>query len=48
MIVLQDEASQLVAHLTRLEKGESFFDVCAAPGNKTTQIINEAREKPAL
>jgi 16S rRNA (cytosine967-C5)-methyltransferase len=52
-IVLQDEASQLVAHLARLEKGESFFDVCAAPGNKTTQIINgqiinEARERGAL
>ncbi len=47
-IVLQDEASQLVAHLAQLEKGESFFDVCAAPGNKTTQIINEARERGAL
>ncbi len=39
-IVLQDEASQLVAHLVALKPGESFLDVCAAPGNKTTQIIN--------
>jgi 16S rRNA (cytosine967-C5)-methyltransferase len=39
-LVLQDEASQLVAHLVDLQPGESFFDVCAAPGNKTTQIIN--------
>ncbi|HEV7642824.1 MAG TPA: 16S rRNA (cytosine(967)-C(5))-methyltransferase RsmB [Pyrinomonadaceae bacterium] len=47
-IVLQDEASQLVAHLAQLRKGESFLDVCAAPGNKTTQIINEAQERGAL
>lgn len=39
-LALQDEASQLVAHLVALKPGESFFDVCAAPGNKTTQIIN--------
>ena len=39
-LALQDEASQLVAHLVALKSGESFFDVCAAPGNKTTQIIN--------
>jgi 16S rRNA (cytosine967-C5)-methyltransferase len=44
-IVLQDEASQVVAGLVKLEEGESFLDVCAAPGNKTTQIINEARAR---
>lgn len=39
-IVLQDEASQMVAGLVRLQPGENFLDVCAAPGNKTTQIIS--------
>jgi 16S rRNA (cytosine967-C5)-methyltransferase len=41
-VVLQDEASQLVGHLAALRSNESFLDVCAAPGNKTTQIISEA------
>jgi len=41
-VVLQDEASQLVGHLAALKSGESFLDVCAAPGNKTTQIVSEA------
>lgn len=39
-VVLQDEASQMVASLVGLKTGESFLDVCAAPGNKTTQIIS--------
>lgn len=41
-IYLQDEASQLVAQVTKLNIGEnqSFLDVCAAPGSKTTQIAN--------
>lgn len=37
-IYFQDEASQLVGQTVRLENGQSFFDVCAAPGSKTTQI----------
>ena len=47
-IVLQDEASQMVARLADLAANESFLDVCAAPGNKTTQIINEARRNGVL
>lgn len=35
-IYIQDESSQLVAGLADLKEGESFFDVCAAPGSKTT------------
>ncbi len=39
-IYFQDEASQLVAQTVGLKKGESFLDVCAAPGSKVTQIAN--------
>jgi 16S rRNA (cytosine967-C5)-methyltransferase len=35
-IYFQDEGSQLVAAAVDLRDGESFFDVCAAPGSKTT------------
>lgn len=37
-IYLQDEASQLVAHIVAPQRGESILDVCAAPGSKTTHI----------
>jgi 16S rRNA (cytosine967-C5)-methyltransferase len=37
-IYFQDEASQLVAQAVKLKAGESFLDVCAAPGSKITQI----------
>jgi len=37
-IYLQDEASQLVAHVVAPQAGESILDVCAAPGSKTTHI----------
>ncbi|MEP6924646.1 MAG: 16S rRNA (cytosine(967)-C(5))-methyltransferase RsmB [Pyrinomonadaceae bacterium] len=37
-IYLQDEASQLVAHIARINAGENFLDVCAAPGGKTTLV----------
>ncbi len=37
-IYLQDEASQLVAHVLDARKGERVLDVCAAPGSKTTHI----------
>jgi len=37
-IYLQDEASQLVAHVVAPRAGESILDVCAAPGSKTTHI----------
>jgi len=37
-IYFQDEASQLVAQAVELKTGESFLDVCAAPGSKVTQI----------
>lgn len=38
LIYFQDEGSQLVAASCGLTKGESFLDVCAAPGSKTTYV----------
>lgn len=38
LIYLQDEASQLVAHLLEARSGDRVLDVCAAPGSKTTHI----------
>jgi 16S rRNA (cytosine967-C5)-methyltransferase len=37
-IYLQDEASQLVAHVLDAKPGDRILDVCAAPGSKTTHI----------
>ncbi|HEX8891659.1 MAG TPA: 16S rRNA (cytosine(967)-C(5))-methyltransferase RsmB [Pyrinomonadaceae bacterium] len=37
-IYLQDEASQLVAHVLDAQAGERVLDVCAAPGSKATHI----------
>lgn len=37
-IYFQEESSQLVGNIVNLQTGESFLDVCAAPGSKTTQI----------
>jgi 16S rRNA (cytosine967-C5)-methyltransferase len=45
-IYFQDEGSQMVGQTVNLKKGESFWDVCAAPGSKTTQIaIQDSRFK---
>ena len=40
LIYLQDEASQLVAHVLGAQPGENVLDVCAAPGSKATHIAN--------
>lgn len=37
-IYFQDEGSQLVGSAVELKVGETFLDVCAAPGSKTSQI----------
>ncbi len=39
-VVIQDEASQLVASLLRPEPGQKVCDLCAAPGMKTRQIAD--------
>ena len=41
-LYFQDEASQLVAKAVDLKFGETFLDLCAAPGSKTTFIANES------
>lgn len=46
-IYLQDEASQLVAHVLDAREGERVLDVCAAPGSKTTHIAR-LRPSPSL
>jgi 16S rRNA (cytosine967-C5)-methyltransferase len=38
LIYLQDEASQLVAHILDTQPGDRVLDVCAAPGSKSTHI----------
>lgn len=38
LLYLQDEASQLVAHLLGAQPNERVLDVCAAPGSKTLHI----------
>lgn len=38
LIYMQDEASQLVAHVLGAAPGERVLDTCAAPGSKTTHV----------
>ncbi|MBV9928839.1 MAG: 16S rRNA (cytosine(967)-C(5))-methyltransferase RsmB [Acidobacteria bacterium] len=38
LVYMQDEASQLVAHVLGAEPGERVLDACAAPGSKTTHV----------
>jgi 16S rRNA (cytosine967-C5)-methyltransferase len=47
-IYLQDEASQLVAHVIDARAGERVLDVCAAPGSKTTHIADLTRGESVL
>jgi 16S rRNA (cytosine967-C5)-methyltransferase len=41
-IYLQDEASQLVALVLDVKRGERVLDLCAAPGGKTTLMADRA------
>src|SRR5215213_2599146 len=38
LVYMQDEASQLVAHVVGARAGERVLDACAAPGSKTTHM----------
>lgn len=38
LFTVQDEGAMIVAHVLAPEAGEKIWDVCAAPGGKTTQI----------
>lgn len=44
-IYFQEESSQLVAEVINLRADESFLDVCAAPGSKTTLINKKSKVK---
>ncbi|MCA1593848.1 MAG: 16S rRNA (cytosine(967)-C(5))-methyltransferase RsmB [Acidobacteria bacterium] len=48
LIYMQDEASQLIAHVVGACVGERVLDVCAAPGSKTTHIAMLAGDGAAL
>jgi 16S rRNA (cytosine967-C5)-methyltransferase len=41
-IVIQDEASQIVPYLLDVQPGHQVLDLCAAPGNKTSQLAEFA------
>jgi 16S rRNA (cytosine967-C5)-methyltransferase len=47
-IYLQDEASQLVAHVLGARAGERVLDACAAPGSKTTHIAALAQNRARI
>jgi 16S rRNA (cytosine967-C5)-methyltransferase len=40
LVYVQDEASQLAAHLLGAQAGERILDACAAPGSKTSYIAD--------
>jgi 16S rRNA (cytosine967-C5)-methyltransferase len=40
LVYIQDEASQLVAHVLEAQGAERVLDACAAPGSKTTHIAS--------
>jgi 16S rRNA (cytosine967-C5)-methyltransferase len=44
-VYLQDEASQLVAHVLGAREGERILDTCAAPGSKTTHAAALASDR---
>jgi len=47
-VYIQDEASQLVAHLVAPQALERILDVCAAPGSKTTHLATLTSDRAAI
>jgi 16S rRNA (cytosine967-C5)-methyltransferase len=45
---LQDEASQLVAHVLGAREGERVLDACSAPGSKTTHAAALASDRALI
>jgi 16S rRNA (cytosine967-C5)-methyltransferase len=45
LVYMQDEASQLVAHVVGARAGERVLDACAAPGSKTTHVAALAADR---
>lgn len=48
LVYLQDEASQLVAHVVGARAGERILDVCAAPGSKSTHLAMLTRDQGSI
>jgi len=47
-VYLQDEASQLVAHVLGARPGDRVLDACAAPGSKTTHVAALASGRASI
>lgn len=47
-IYLQDEASQLVAHIVDARPGERVLDLCAAPGGKATLMADRSADRALI
>lgn len=45
LFTVQDESSQLVTELLDPQPGETIFDLCAAPGGKTTHIAERMGDR---
>lgn len=48
LFAVQDQASQLVAHLLGPQPGETVLDVCAAPGGKATHLAQLMHDQGRL
>lgn len=47
-VTVQDRSAQLAAHLLDPKSGESILDMCAAPGGKTTHILELAPDAQVI
>ncbi len=45
LFFIQDEASQIIAHLLAPQKGEKILDTCAAPGGKSTHLAQRMNDQ---
>ena len=45
MFFVQDEASQIIPHLLGPQPGERVLDACAAPGGKTTHLVQLMQDR---
>lgn len=48
LLVVQDEASQLVSLMLPVKAGDTVLDACASPGGKTTQIAAAMNDRGLL
>ncbi|KLU61023.1 ribosomal RNA small subunit methyltransferase B [Peptococcaceae bacterium CEB3] len=48
LFTVQDESSQMVAHVLRPESGDAVLDACSAPGGKTTHLAEFMRNTGSI